>query len=137
MNEYFEKARELGRLILSSEQSLRLSDAHAALDSDPAAQTKIVEFTEYQAVLRQAADSGHMDADIYDKAVDKLASMRKGMLELDAAKEYIKAQEEFDALADAVINVLEVMVKGDSVDAAKKGCGGCGKHGQPGGCGSH
>ena len=136
VNNIFEKARELGRLILESEESMRLADAQAALDNDSAAMAKMTEFSHYKAALQQAVESGHMDEASYDEAMVKLAIMRKDMLELTAAKDYLKAQEEFEALFVSVISILEGTVKSET-GGKSCGCGGCGKHGKGKGCGLH
>ena len=133
--EYFEKARELGRMILASEESIALADARANLDNDHLALKQMEEFAQYQDALQQAVNSGHMDTNEYAQASSKLSDMRKEMLELDSAKEYIKAQEEYEAFAQSVIDVLEMMIKGD-VENDKDARHGCGKHGNCSGCGA-
>ncbi|MCL2171170.1 MAG: YlbF family regulator [Defluviitaleaceae bacterium] len=132
MNVFFEKARELGRMILESEASLRLADARAALDADTAAKAALAELSNFQQSLQSAMDS-EMSEGESRKALDRLTQLRGEMLKLPSAQDYLKAQEDFDTLLTTTVSILEGTAKGDTDTAEETGhkCGGCG------GCPSH
>jgi hypothetical protein len=52
MSPCFEKARELGRLILASEPAMRLADAEAALSENPGSATALTDTQEAERNLR-------------------------------------------------------------------------------------
>ncbi|MCL2415260.1 MAG: YlbF family regulator [Defluviitaleaceae bacterium] len=124
----FEKARELGQMILESEQSMRLADAKAALNEDENAKNAIEEINSYQGSLRIAIESGHLSREQMEKAQKRLSEMQSELAGYPVAKEFFNAQEDLDNLLKGVTFVIETIVKGGT------GCGGCNNHGC-GGCG--
>ncbi|MCL2396642.1 MAG: YlbF family regulator, partial [Defluviitaleaceae bacterium] len=65
MTIYYEKAMELGNMILSSETSLRLADAQAAFDEDAAASEHYMQYEERQESLQTAISGGLLNAEQY------------------------------------------------------------------------
>ena len=57
-------------------------------------------------------------------AFEEEARTAQGSLaELDSAKEYVKAQDDFDVFATAVVDMLKMTIYGENVDT--KSCRGC------------
>ncbi|MDR2183499.1 MAG: YlbF family regulator [Clostridiales bacterium] len=120
----YEKAIELGNMILASEQSLRLADAKAAFEEDSAAQSAYEKYNEYHENMQIARQSGFFSSERYQEALGKLVQMEIDMKKMPAAQEYLKAQEDYDKFANSVLEILRQTI--GCAEAKSGGCGGCG-----------
>ena len=125
-----EKAVELGNMVLASEVSLRLADAKAAFEADEAAQAAYEEYSQFKENTKIAHQSGFLTPERYREALEKLAEMEIAVKEKVAVQEYLKAQADYDSLANSVLEALRQTI--GLAEAKLGGCGGCGKHGKRG-----
>ena len=125
---YFEKAAELGNLILASETSLRLADAKAAFEADEAAQTAHQKYNEFQKNMRLAQEGGLMTREKYQEALAQLVELEIDMKNKPAVQEYLKAEADFNNFANSVLEMLRLTIGLESTHSG--GCGGCGHGGR-------
>lgn len=129
MSIYFEKARELGNLILSSEQSLRLSDAHEAYKNNEEAKVKLEEYKAYQKNIGEGMQSGVLPKEEFQRATKVLTEMGAELKKHPVVGELISAENEFNGFVNQVMNILKQTIMGtDSECAGNDSCsGGCSK----------
>ena len=126
--QYFEKAVELGNMILASEISLRLADAKAAFQTDDAAQAAYAEFNEFRKNTQIAQRSGFLTQKEYQEALSKLVDMEITVKKMLVVQEYLKSQEDYDNFVNSILEVLKQTI--GYVEPKSGGCGGCGSHGK-------
>ena len=126
--ECYEKAVELGNMVLASEVSLRLADARTAFDEDAAAQAAYAEFDEYRKNTQIAQQSGFLTQERYQEALGKLVEMEINVKQMPVVQEYLKAQEDYDNFANSVLEMLKQTM--GYIESKSGGCGGCGSHGR-------
>jgi len=131
MSVYFDKARELGKLILSSEMSLRLADADAALQSNETAKIKMSKLHDMQAEIQERLSRGSITQEEFDRVhvrISELASEIKRDPIISAA---IRAENEYSVFVNQIFNILKATIGGvtditDSFSCEKvKKCRGC------------
>jgi cell fate (sporulation/competence/biofilm development) regulator YlbF (YheA/YmcA/DUF963 family) len=122
--QYFEKALELGNMILASEASLRLADAKAAFEADGAAQAAYEEFNRFRENMQTARQSGLLTRERYQEALGKLVQMEIDAKKMVPVQEYLKAQEDYDNFANFVLEMLKQTM--GYLEPKSGGCGGCG-----------
>lgn len=128
MTECYQKARELGRLILESEDSIRLSDAMAVYDQNPLAQKKMEEYKAFRKEMQNGMRSGDISQGEYTERACRLSEMTVELKKDTVVGSLIFAENEFNGFVNNVINILKLTITGDAMP--ENGCGGnCG-----GGC---
>ena len=125
--QYYEKAVELGNMILASETSLRLADAKAVFEENEAAQAAYGEFSEFHKSMQIAQQSGFLTLEQYQEALGKLVEMEITAKQIPAVQEYLKAQEDYNNFVSSVLEMLK-----QTIGYVEPKSGGCG-----GGCGGH
>ena len=125
--QYYEKAVELGNMILASETSLRLADAKAAFEGDEAAQAAYREFNELHRNTQIAKQSGFLTQERYQEALGKLVEMEIAAKQMPVVQEYLKAQEDYNSFVASVLEMLKQTI--GYTEPKSRGCGGgCGGH---------
>ena len=124
--QYYEKAVELGNMILASETSLRLADAKAAYEADATAQEAYQQYNEYHNNTRIAQQGGLLTKEQYQEALGKLVEMEIDAKKIPAVQEYLKSQEDYDNFANSVVEMLKQTIGYKELKSS--GCGGCGRH---------
>lgn len=132
MSIYFEKARELGKLMLESEQGLRLSDARAVFDNDRSVVEMLEEFKNYQENVNKSMRDGATTQDQYTKASQIMLEKTVELKKHPIVGELIKTENEFYAFVNQVLGVVKATITGDIQEQR----GGCGSGGCSGSCGS-
>ena len=123
--QYYEKAVELGNMILASETSLRLADAKAAFEEDADAQAAYREFNEFHKNTQIAQQSGFLTQERYQEALGKLVEMEIAAKQIPAVQEYLKAQEDYNNFVNSVLEMLKQTI--GYTEPKSGGCGGsCG-----------
>lgn len=127
MSIYFDKARELGRLILESEESIRLSDATDIFQQDEEAKQKMEEYKAYQAQVQQGMENGSLSTEQIKTASARLAQMAGALKQDPIVGALIFAENEFNSFVNRVMSVLKLTITGDACDEGDcGGCAGCG-----------
>lgn len=129
----FEKSRELGELLVSSDEYKKVQQAEEAFNGDEFAKKKVEEFNELQQNVQNMMQTPAPDQSAIAAEADRLRNMQAELVEMPSIKAMNDAQTEFSNLLTQVNQVLRFIITGQVDDG---GCGGnCASCG--GGCGSH
>jgi len=130
--EIFEKSRELGELLVASDEYRKVQLAEEAFNNDEEAQAKVAEFNELQQGVQQLMQTPDPDQAAIAAMADRLRNMQAELIEMPAIKAMNEAQTAFSEILNQVNQVLRFVITGQVDDG---GCGGnCSSCG--GGCGS-
>ena len=130
--EIFEKSRELGELLVASDEYRKVQLAEEAFNNDEEAQAKVAEFNELQQGVQQLMQTPDPDQAAIAAMADRLRNMQAELIERPAIKAMNEAQTAFSEILNQVNQVLRFVITGQVDDG---GCGGnCSSCG--GGCGS-
>lgn len=130
MSIYFEKARELGELILNSDEAKKLQRTSEELSGNKEIIDKINAFSAYrERVAAEISDNSLSPAETEAKS----AELMKKFEELNS-EPVIRAQREadneYEALINKVTDILNLTLGRNVTDShgGCEGCGGCGKN---------
>ena len=130
MSVCFEKARELGNLLLASEQGLRLADARAALEADDKSMAMLEEFKAYQNDVNTSMREGAMDQAQYTKASQIMLEKADALKKHPIVGQMIQAENEFYAFVNQVLGIVKGTLTGEIEEPSDgcdgESCGGCG-----------
>jgi len=121
MSIYFEKARELGTLILESEESKILADAGAAFDADENAKAKFNEYKDCRLAVQEKIAAGELSEEEITKESQKLAEMAMELQKDVVVAGLIFAEDNFNTFVSQIMNILRATMTGAEPD---EGCGG-------------
>ena len=128
----FEKSRELGELLVASDEYKKVQQAEEAFNDDEFAQKKVAEFNELQQNVQNMMQTPDPDQAAIAAEADRLRNMQAELIEMPSIKAMNDAQTEFSNLLTQVNQVLRFIITGQVDDG---GCGGnCASCG--GSCGS-
>ena len=128
----FEKSRELGELLVASDEYKKVQQAEEAFNDDEFAQKKVAEFNELQQNVQNMMQTPDPDQAAIAEEADRLRNMQAELIEMPYIKAMNDAQTEFSNLLTQVNQVLRFIITGQVDDG---GCGGnCASCG--GSCGS-
>ena len=131
--EIFEKSRELGELLVASDEYKKVQQAEEAFNSDEFAQAKVAEFNVLQQNVQNMMQTPDPDQAAIAAEADRLRNMQAELIEMPSVKAMNDAQTEFSNLLGQVNQVLRFIITGQVDDG---GCGGnCSSCG--GSCGAH
>lgn len=142
MNELIlDKARELGQLIISSDEFTGFKAAEVELEKDSEAKNLISIYNRRREELMVQMAREDIDKEQMESIRNQIVEEFKKMAENQTVKSYVEAAEIFNALVSQMNSIIAFYVKGYSEDGYKSGqnsgCGGCGKSSGCGGCGCH
>ena len=124
---YFEKAKELGQMILESEVSKNLADARAVYDNDEDAIKVMNEYVAYQQNIRESAEKGAISQEQLEEAAKRLAEMAHELKQDPIIGALVLAENEFNAFVNQVMTVLKNTIMGNAEDSgcSSDGCSSC------------
>ena len=125
MNEIFEKARELGEMIQSSEEMKNVKNLEILQENDEAAQELLKEFNMQRMNLARDMQSGKVSR---EDAVKQNNDAFDAMLEKsETIKNYIEAKKNFDTLVNQVNQILNFYITGQDPNCTHdcSTCSGC------------
>lgn len=126
MSIYYEKARELGNLILSSEQAINLTDASTAFNANEEAKRKMEEYKEYKASVQESMDKKAMTQEEFKIASRRLTEMIADLKKDPDIATLMFAENEFNGFVNQVMNILKLTITGAPIEESEeKGCSGC------------
>lgn len=132
MSLYLEKARELGNLILESEEAKNVADANHEYQNDKEAVEKMKEYQDLYAKVQSDMKEQKLNQEevgTLSKKLSEMASEIKGMPSMAAL---IYAENEFNAFVSNVMAVLQSTITGQEMPEGGCSSGGCSSCG--GGC---
>jgi cell fate (sporulation/competence/biofilm development) regulator YlbF (YheA/YmcA/DUF963 family) len=129
MNEILVKARELGEMLVASQELSRLKKAEAILESDDRGMALLEDQRLLQVELIKAAREGNSEVQLED-ITNLLKEKQNEINAYPKTSEYIEAKNQFDSLVKSINDVITFAITGEACSPSK--CSSCG-----GGCGSH
>ncbi|MDR0958588.1 MAG: YlbF family regulator [Clostridiales bacterium] len=123
----YEKARELGGLIVNSEQGIAINEAKEKFEADEAAVKMRDEYLAYQTNIQESMEKGVLDKGAFADATKRLTEMSAELKKNESFFELYKAEQEFNFLVNQVISVIKTTIMGDDegCDSDCECCGGC------------
>ena len=132
MSNCYDKARELGNLILESSPAKKLNEARQAFDANAEAKKGLDEYSAFQMEFRSKAAQGEITQDEFAANSEKLMEMAEKLKSNEVINNLMAAETEFNDFVNGVMNILKFTITGtDASDAC--GCHGC-AGGNCGGC---
>lgn len=116
MSKIAEKARELGELLVNSEEYLAKEKAESELEKDQEAVNLLNQFEVKQQQYSQNRDDKEL--------LNELKQLRAEMLENETVKKYIQSQQNFNNLMNIVNRELSQMINPNQAGCAP-GCASC------------
>ena len=129
MSEILVKARELGEMLVASQELSRLKKAEAILESDDRGMALLEDQRLLQVELIKAAREGNSEVQLED-ITNLLKEKQNEINAYPKTSEYIEAKNQFDSLVKSINDVITFAITGEACSPSK--CSSCG-----GGCGSH
>ena len=125
MSIYFEKARELGTLILESEESKVLADAGAAFEADADAKAKLEGYKDARVAAQEKMAAGELSQEEITAESQKLSEMAMELQKDPIIAGLIFAEDNFNTLVAQVMNVLRATMSGMPEDNCGGSCASC------------
>ncbi len=119
--ELFEKSRELGELLIATDEYRRVQQAESAFNADELAQAKVGEFNQLQKAIQEMMQIPEPDQAAIAAMADRLRHMQAELTEMPSVKEMNEAQTAFSGLLTQVNQVLRFIITGEVEEG---GCGG-------------
>ncbi len=130
MSEVFDKARELGNMILGSEKALLLADATNEFSLDFDAKAKMDEYKKYQEDVRVSMQSGQASKEEITIMTRRLTEMATELKEIPTVAALVFAENEYNAFVNNVMGVVKATIMGQNTECDSGSCASCGS-----GCG--
>ena len=124
MSIYFEKARELGNLILESDQAQMLKEASTTFKENEEAVARLEEYKAYQRNIGESIQSGILPKEDMQVATQRLTEMAAELKQDPVIGALIFAENEFNGFVNQVMSVLKQTIMGDEGQCDKQSCGG-------------
>ena len=126
----YEKARELGEMILETKEGKRLYDAQFRYGGDDDAKKVLTEYMMYRNILRSKAGDGSISEEELKSEIQKLNVLGEKAKENAVVKELMDAEDKFNTLVNSVLNILKETVLKDEEESegctgSCSSCGGC------------
>ncbi len=139
MSVYFEKARELGELLLSAPQGIRHEIAKNKFAQDAEAVALLNEFKSHQTGVQESVSRNALTQEEYNAAVKDLTEKTIELKKHPLIGELANSESEFYAFVNQVLDVVKSTITGEVSEGC--GCGGscgseCSSEGCGGGCSS-
>ncbi len=125
MSECFDKARELGNLILASDHALRLADATNEFQLDFEAKEKMDEYQKYQENVKVTMQNPETSKDEITVLTRRLTEMASELKEYPTVAALIFAENEYNAFVNNVMGVVKATIMGQNTDCGEGGCSSC------------
>ncbi len=119
--ELFQKSRELGELLVNTDEYRKVQEAEAAFQEDEFAQAKVAEFNALQQEVQTLMQTPDPDQALIAQKANDLRNMQASLTEMPSIQAMNEAQTEFSKLLTQVNQVLRFIITGQ-VDEG--GCGG-------------
>ncbi|MCD8090658.1 MAG: YlbF family regulator [Clostridiales bacterium] len=125
MDEAFNKARELGEIMLSSPLSARLEAARAAFDNDMEARETLFTYNEKHRRVEELMSNDTSGED-FKAANEELREAMEKLQKDKVIEELINCESRFNNYVTQVLNIIKATVLGeDSCTGDCSGCSGC------------
>ena len=125
----FEKARELGEMLLQTEESKRFENAREAFLADDEAVNLFGEFKEMQTELQDRTSKGLLAGTEYESGIEKVSQKLEDIKTHQQIGGLYEAESEFYGLVNQTLSIIQATVSGETEGGCgghcASGCGGC------------
>ena len=121
--EIFKMARELGQLIVASEEYKRATETMDLLNNDETAASLITGYNQKRAAKVDSVDINSLPEDEIKEINEYLQNEFNIILENPVVKAYMQAQSEYENMVNSVNAILKFYISGRS-EHSDEGCGG-------------
>lgn len=116
----YDKAKELGTMIVDSEEFKNLKVNEAALESDEKSITLMTDYQNIQNELMGALQE-NKESEVINEIRDRFMAKQTEISEYDVTVGFLNARSEFENMMKKVNDIISYVVKG--VDGEEDGCG--------------
>ncbi len=129
--EIYETARQLGKLILESEESAILRQVQEELNAQTDATKMLDDYNAYRSHVQQKMQAGDMTKEDFNEASETLSQKAKEVKQDPFISRMLLAESEFNNLVNRVLAIIRMTITKEDEDE-NAGCSGC--SGGSGGC---
>lgn len=126
----YDKARELGNLLLESEEGKRLNDKRYIFDGSEESKRRLNEYSRYRESVHLKLNSGELGEEEVKLEQENLKKKIEEVTADPIISDMIRAEEDFANLVSSVMNIVRATIEGESEGFAGcsgncRGCSGC------------
>ena len=123
----YDKARELGEMILETKEGKRLFDARFVFSGDDEAKKIMMEYNQFRSILQGKVNEGSISEEDFKVELAKLNQMGKKAEENPVVAELMASENEFNKLVGTVLDILkQTVLKDENSDGCTGSCSSCG-----------
>ena len=122
----FELAAELGKALKQDEKLIGLESARRAYEEDKNVQRMVIEYGVQQKAMEKAAGAENIDTHLIDMIQNRINELYEQIVKSEAYVAMEKAQEEVNALMNAVNTTITFHITGEKPSACTHDCSTCG-----------
>lgn len=122
----YEKARELGEMLLETKEGKRLYDAKFVYKEDLEARKALTEYMQYRNILQSKVNTGSVSEEQIKDEIEKLNEIGKKARENKVVAELMDAEEEFSKIVNSVLGILKDTVLENEEGGCSGSCSSCG-----------
>ena len=122
----YDKARELGNMLLETKEGKKLNDKRFIFEANEDSKRRLYEYSRFREAVYVKINSGSLSeselAQQQQELNEKIAQVKSDPIISDM----IKAEDEFSVLVNSVMNVLRATIEGESESGCSGNCSSCG-----------
>ena len=122
----FELAAELGKTLKNDKRLIALEEARKAYESDERVMKLMTEYEVQQNAIHEEAMKEDRSEDVLNAIQDRIEAIYNQIVESDSYKVLEAAQNEVNALMEAVNNTITFNITGEEPSACTHDCSTCG-----------
>ena len=122
----FELAAELGRTLKDDARIIALNNAREAFEADETVKTLMTEYEVQQNAIQEEAMKEDRSEDVLNAIQDRIEAIYNQITESESYKVLEAAQNEVNALMEAVNNTITFNITGEEPSACTHNCSTCG-----------
>ena len=122
----FELAAELGRTLKDDARIIALNAARDAFEADENVKTLMTEYEVQQNAIHEEAMKEDRSEDVLNAIQDRIESIYNQITESESYKALESAQNEVNALMEAVNNTITFNITGEEPSSCTHNCSTCG-----------
>ena len=126
MTGIFDLAAQLGQALKQDERLLRLNAAKDAYEKNTDLQSMMAEYAAQQAAIEQAVSGEEIDTHLIDVLQGRIDELYKQITENEIYVQFEKAQQEVNALMNAVNSTITYHITGEVPGNCTHDCSTCG-----------
>lgn len=121
----FEKARELGNMLLETKEGKKFNDKKYILNANEDSKQKLYEYNQYREMVYHKINS---DSISEEELAEEQERLKEKIAEVTAdpiISDMLRAEDEFTYLVNSVMNVLRATIEGEDEEGCSGNCSGC------------